>query len=187
MEFLCINFINTNWYNTHKDNKEILDDKNWLHFFLEKWKLQTDSPPSAKDLFILKELRAFLEESMDKILQGNALSKDQLDIINKFLSLVDFKKSIEIVDNKYTSALTPINRNFNWVIFEITASFVDLISYQDIKRIKLCENPDCRWIFFDESKSRTKRWCDNTCASLMKVRKFREKKSATQVASGKKL
>lgn len=175
MDILCINFINTNWYNTHKENRELLDDKSYLESFQEKWKLQTESPPLAKDIIRLKELRAFLEGAMNIVIQGKDLNQDQLNIINKFLSLSTLNKSIEIKDSKYISELKPISRNWNWLLYEITASFAQLISDLDIKRIKLCENPQCRWVFFDESKSRTRRWCDNTCASLIKVRKFREK------------
>lgn len=175
LEFLCINFINTNWYKTHKENRELLDDSSWLESFQVKWKLQTGASPKEKDIINLKELRAFLESAINKIIQGNNLSQEQLIVINKFLSLSVLNKSIEIVDNKYISKLNPLNRNWDWVLYEITVSFVELIISQDIKRIKLCENPECKWIFFDESKSRTRRWCDNTCASLIKVRKFRER------------
>lgn len=175
MDHLCINFINTNWYNTHRENKELLEDKDWLQVFQEKWKLQTEAPPSHKDIIDLKKLRSFLEIAINKIIEGNELSKEQLATLNEFLCLSALYKGIEIKDNKYISELRPINRNWNWVMSEIAASFTELVTSQDIKRIKLCENPECRWVFFDESKSRTRRWCDNTCASLMKVRKFRQK------------
>lgn len=175
MDVLCINFINTNWYNKHKENRELLDDRSWLESFQAKWKLQTEAAPNEDDIISIKELRAFLESAINEIIQGRDLSREQLIIINKFLSLSALNKSIEIKNDEYVSELKPINRDWNWVVYEITASFVELISSQDIKRIKLCENPECRWVFFDESKSRTRRWCDNTCASLIKVRKFREK------------
>lgn len=75
----------------------------------------------------------------------------------------------------FSLAIRPDVVDWSWIMAEITASFVELIESGDYNRIKLCENPECKWFFYDETKSRTKRWCDDRCASLMKVRKFRSK------------
>ncbi|WP_207652184.1 CGNR zinc finger domain-containing protein [Clostridium oryzae] len=71
-----------------------------------------------------------------------------------------------------------IKKDLNYIIAEIAASFANLLIYHDISRLKKCKNPDCNWFFHDETKSRTKIWCDNNCANLMKVRKFRRRKKA---------
>jgi predicted RNA-binding Zn ribbon-like protein len=68
----------------------------------------------------------------------------------------------------------PIGSDLDLIIFEIVFSFAELITKYDIKRVKFCKNLECRWIFYDESRNHTRRWCDNTCATLMKVRRFRE-------------
>jgi predicted RNA-binding Zn ribbon-like protein len=80
--------------------------------------------------------------------------------------------------------IQPLSIDWNWIIAEITASFVELIEYGENNRIKICENPDCKWFFYDETKSRTKRWCDDKCASLMKVRKFRAQKKIIAKTAG---
>ncbi|OEH93861.1 CGNR zinc finger domain-containing protein [Bacillus solimangrovi] len=49
-------------------------------------------------------------------------------------------------------------------------------------RIKIC--PDCKWAFYDESKSGTKKWCSmnansetgRACGTISKVRRYREKR-----------
>jgi predicted RNA-binding Zn ribbon-like protein len=40
-------------------------------------------------------------------------------------------------------------------------------------RLKICGNPDCERLFFDTSKNRTGRWCDEACGNRMRVRRFR--------------
>jgi predicted RNA-binding Zn ribbon-like protein len=36
--------------------------------------------------------------------------------------------------------------------------------------------PGCGWVFYDRSKNRSRRWCEQaTCANLMKVRRFHQK------------
>jgi predicted RNA-binding Zn ribbon-like protein len=47
-------------------------------------------------------------------------------------------------------------------------------------RIKICANDTCRWIFFDESRTGQRRWCDmKTCGNRAKARRHRERQKAT--------
>jgi predicted RNA-binding Zn ribbon-like protein len=41
------------------------------------------------------------------------------------------------------------------------------------------ENDDCRWVFYDESKSQSLRWCASVCSNLIRVRRFRERHRAS--------
>lgn len=41
-------------------------------------------------------------------------------------------------------------------------------------RLKVCENPDCRWAFFDRSRNRGGTWCNMAvCGNRLKNRHFR--------------
>jgi predicted RNA-binding Zn ribbon-like protein len=49
-----------------------------------------------------------------------------------------------------------------------------LITSADIRRVRACEKPDCRWLFLDTSKNHTRRWCDmKICGNRMKARRFK--------------
>jgi CGNR zinc finger len=44
-------------------------------------------------------------------------------------------------------------------------------------RLKVCAAEDCRWAYYDHSKSRTGRWCAmETCGNRHKTRRYRQKK-----------
>jgi hypothetical protein len=50
-------------------------------------------------------------------------------------------------------------------------------------RIKAC--PDCRWVFYDRSRSKTRVWCGmyageggRACGTISKVRRYRQRKKA---------
>ena len=53
-------------------------------------------------------------------------------------------------------------------------------------RLKICANPDCRWVFYDRSHSRRGAWCDMaSCGNLIKNRNLRARRgSQTQPAGG---
>ena len=46
-------------------------------------------------------------------------------------------------------------------------------------RIRICANETCQWIFFDESRTGQRRWCDmKTCGNRAKARRHRERQKA---------
>ncbi|MEZ4502175.1 MAG: CGNR zinc finger domain-containing protein [Dehalococcoidia bacterium] len=48
------------------------------------------------------------------------------------------------------------------------------------RRYKLCRNPDCEWAFFDESRNRSRLWCEmQTCGARAKMRAYRSRRAAT--------
>ncbi|WP_246105472.1 CGNR zinc finger domain-containing protein [Sporomusa termitida] len=170
-----MDFLNTRWYLTHKINKEILADYVLLTEFLKSRHLPVGAPPSAESIQDLLALRTFLAATLTGYMQERAISAAGISRINYYLALSTCRRVMEQGRHGFNLTIQPVACDWNWVMAEITASFVDLIECGDHSRIKLCENPDCEWFFYDETKSRTKRWCDDKCASLMKVRKFRAK------------
>ena len=71
------------------------------------------------------------------------------------------------------------------MLFGITESFAAFLAEGDPTRLKLCENRDCRWVFYDTTRSRTRRWCADTCGNLIKVREFRRRKTRKRTARKK--
>ena len=53
-------------------------------------------------------------------------------------------------------------------------------------RIRICGDETCRWLFYDESRSGRRRWCDMaTCGNRAKARRHRERqKDTTTEATG---
>lgn len=57
---------------------------------------------------------------------------------------------------------------------------LDLLTSEAIRRVRACDNPECRWLFLDTSKNHTKRWCDmKVCGNRMKARRFKAQQRAT--------
>ena len=46
-------------------------------------------------------------------------------------------------------------------------------------RVRACSNPDCRWLFLDRSKNRSRVWCEMaTCGSRAKMSRYRRRRTA---------
>jgi predicted RNA-binding Zn ribbon-like protein len=49
----------------------------------------------------------------------------------------------------------------------------DLMTSQDLGRVRTCAAETCRWLFLDTSKNHTRRWCNmKVCGNRMKARRF---------------
>jgi predicted RNA-binding Zn ribbon-like protein len=49
------------------------------------------------------------------------------------------------------------------------------------ERLRVCENPECRWIFVDTSHSGRRKWCDmRTCGNRVKVARHRQRRREEQ-------
>jgi predicted RNA-binding Zn ribbon-like protein len=60
-----------------------------------------------------------------------------------------------------------------WIVARAAA---ELLTSDQLSRIRLCGGEDCGWIFLDTSRNRRRQWCDmSDCGNVAKVRRFRER------------
>lgn len=182
MEFLCLEFMNSRWdKGGDASSADPLENAQWMRRFCRKWSLPypvVDSPDS------LVRLREFLCRAGRDFCVGQTLSPGDMQDLNAYLQASLFVKCLEKRGKGISLALVPQGAPNGSVAFAIVLSFAELIGSPEPERVKCCDNPDCGWIFYDESKNRTRKWCDNTCASLIKVRRFRAAKGARAAALG---
>jgi len=70
---------------------------------------------------------------------------------------------------------------------DFLAAVLDAISAGTWKRVKAC--PDCRWVFYDNTRNGSKRWClmyaggpeGRACGTIAKVRRYRARQPAATV------
>jgi predicted RNA-binding Zn ribbon-like protein len=59
----------------------------------------------------------------------------------------------------------------------IVASAIGLLTSPRLGRVRRCGSPTCYWLFVDETKNCSRRWCEMaSCGNLMKVRRHRARR-----------
>ncbi len=59
-------------------------------------------------------------------------------------------------------------------------SAADLLVGTQLARVRLCENPDCGWLFLDGSKSGNRRWCSmSACGNRAKAHRHYQRQKAS--------
>lgn len=64
------------------------------------------------------------------------------------------------------------------VTHHVAMHAVTLLEQVELHRLRICDGPDCGWLFIDSSKSGRRRWCDMaTCGNTAKARRFLQRRS----------
>ena len=149
-----------------------LSNPRWLATFLKHWNLY---PLPSKDVprHKLVQLRPLLRRVAEKLAAGGSLSARELSNLNQVLNVPGRQKLVRD-QNGLHAEMVPVKSDWSWVIARIAASLGEMLANREVQRIRVCANSDCRWVFYDPTKARTKRWCnDRTCGNRARVRRAR--------------
>jgi len=58
----------------------------------------------------------------------------------------------------------------------LVESAVSLLTSAKLERLRRCGNSTCYWLFIDETRNHSRRWCEMaSCGNVVKVRRHRER------------
>ena len=61
---------------------------------------------------------------------------------------------------------------FDRILWPIAQSAADLLTSPELAAVRMCEAPDCAWLFLDQSRNHSRRWCDmKVCGNRQKARR----------------
>ena len=68
------------------------------------------------------------------------------------------------------------------LLWMIVRSAADLLTSPELDTVRACAAEDCRWLFLDTSKNRSRRWCDmKTCGNRAKARRHYGRKKGSSI------
>ena len=183
MEALCLDVLNSDWRDFRRAGAgpDQLDDAVWRRALAERWELRWALAGDGPAWSGLRAARSRLREVAAHI-EAGGITEEDLAYLNDALARRALCQRLEGEGDGYRLALVAEpgpDRLAGAVAREAVASFARLVARAELRRIKLCANPDCRWAFYDATRNLRRRWCDSaTCGNLMKVRRFRARRRA---------
>ena len=64
------------------------------------------------------------------------------------------------------------------VLWEVARTVGRLVTSSRLAKVRLCAAADCGWLFVDDTKNRSRRWCDmKICGNREKLRRFRARQA----------
>lgn len=187
MDPLWADLINSDWrdYRGSGAREDRLDNDAWLWRFLARTGWSGDRLPGEDDRESLRRLRALLRRIVDSVRADATVPDKDLAALNRVLGDSPVIRRLAQAEGSRSVVLIPVGGGLGTVLGQVAASFAAMLAEGEPERLKVCANPDCGWVIYDESRNRTRRWCDATeCGNLVKVRRHRSRKRAAGNASG---
>jgi predicted RNA-binding Zn ribbon-like protein len=182
-EHLCIDFVNS-LFTDHTGGGTVYDrlaSDEWQRWFSERCGVTPERPPGAVTYGRLVQLRGLLRRLLES---RQPPRRAELAALNVFLSP---PQSWQLAKTGTTVECRLMWRKEDWlaVMAATVVSYANLLVGGGLDRIRTCSNPNCTFVFSDDSRNQTRRWCDaKSCGNLVKVRRHRALHPGGTRASG---
>lgn len=173
MEAPFIDLINSEYRSPLGELDDRLDRPEWLRSFLAEWDLGRFLGRRAIPVEDLRRLRTLLRSIVEKVERTGTPDKDDVARLNEVIGAGPVVDRLARDGDHWDLHPEPIEPGPGAVLAAVARSAAWFLSEAELERIKICNNDDCRWVFYDESKNRSRRWCGTTCGNLHKVRRYR--------------
>ncbi|WP_157254579.1 CGNR zinc finger domain-containing protein [Nonomuraea typhae] len=138
--------------------------------------LSKGRPITARDLSALRNLRDALREMAAANTMGEQPPREVVDAFNDLTAPHAASVRLDVRHGSLVASNRPSEDGAGGVIAALAAAVHEAVLTKTWTRLKSCDNPECRWLFYDESRNRTARWCSmRGCGSIVKARRYRDK------------
>jgi len=134
---------------------------------------ETD-PGAAQNLLNHAErLGGALRISFRAILKGQKVLREWTQPINQILRVTEGHDELQWDGSEWRFGFVARHEGLEWLLAAIARSGAELIAGGARGSIKQCANPDCRILFYDDSRTHRRRWCSMAlCGNRSKVAAF---------------
>ena len=199
---LCLDFVNTvgGWNPDPARDKNdpfavvARADKLGDYFDLLAWSLHTELLNENESQTIAREARRREKEAAATLKRAIALRgslyrvcaaiihkahprASDLDLLNQELNVAHGRVRLGVGERNCVWEWTDTKNALDRMLWRIADSAAEMLTTDDLTRLRECPGEDCGWLFLDISKNSRRQWCDmQTCGNLAKVRRFRQRR-----------
>jgi predicted RNA-binding Zn ribbon-like protein len=127
----------------------------------------------TRELARVHAVRSAMREVVQAVVEHRAPRRGSLDTINRALharQVIELVPATEGVSVNHRHVGDPVDD----ALARLAAPLVAELTGGHPERIKFCASDTCSWIFYDESRTSRRRWCDMaTCGNRAKAARHR--------------
>jgi predicted RNA-binding Zn ribbon-like protein len=195
---LCLDFVNSVGARRSSTSRKMTIRDEKLHDYLDllAWGRHVGALPNADAEMLAHEssrhpreatavfhrairLREALHHVCNAKLSHKQPNEANLLVLNEELRLARGAEHLVFEKEEFHWQWSALGSALDRVLWPVARSAADLLTQDDLSRLRQCGGDDCGWIFLDTSRNRGRRWCDmRDCGNVSKVRRFRRRLSA---------
>jgi predicted RNA-binding Zn ribbon-like protein len=143
-----------------------------------------DPEGAQKTLSRAIALREEIHRLISAHIAGESQDESDLSVLNRELSIALSHLRVVPADGAYSwgwdrtgeEGQTPLDSP----LWPVAQSAAELLTSERLGRVKLCAGEGCGWVFLDESRNSSRRWCDSRdCGNRERVRRHLARKRAS--------
>ena len=159
-----------------EDNVDRLADsagaREWL---IDAGVLGPDTPVSAAELEVAREIRDCLRSLLETAGEGGELPAAELDALRRLAA--GHSARLTVGDGGALGLECAGGGSLGDGLFELVMIIREAQEDGSWSRMKMCANPDCRWVFYDRSRNQHGNWCNMAvCGNRLKNRQLRARR-----------
>jgi len=102
-----------------------------------------------------------------------------LDLLNQELNVANGRVRLGVGEENFVWEWTDTKNALDRMLWQLADSTAEMLTTDDLTRLRGCPGEDCGWLFLDLSKNSRRQWCDmQACGNLAKVRRFRQRQTS---------
>jgi predicted RNA-binding Zn ribbon-like protein len=194
-EVLCLNFVNTvSWRGKPHPDEYLPDVRAWLGWIREEsllspeaWASLEERAEADGDEAQAAHARAieFREAAYRLLLAATRREEpsaaDRL-LVTDVLRRALFRLRLAPDEGGWSLQFEPGAAEWEAALHPIALSLAQLLTGRWLERLRACERDECLWLFLDQTKNRSRKWCDmGTCGNVVKARRSYARKKAASV------
>ncbi|HTR83908.1 MAG TPA: ABATE domain-containing protein [Reyranella sp.] len=168
---LCLDFANTRYYRGMATPTETLNAPADLAAWVKSAKV-----PSTKEFEAAIGLRETIYRLFDANADGKAPASRDLEALNAALASAPARKTLKRGREGYSWEIDAKSGTALSLLAPVLWSAGDLLAGPRLDKVRKCANPECVYLFLDDSRAGKRRWCSmSACGNRAKARRHYHK------------
>jgi len=144
------------------------------------------SDPQAAEALLQKAWRlgTALRKVFAAMLRKQRMLAEWIEPVNEILRITEGHDELVGRDNFWKIEFVAREGGLDWLLAAVARSGAEIVAEGPRARLRLCANPHCGLFFYDNSRTRRRRWCSMAvCGNRSKVAAFARKHPSARNAS----
>jgi predicted RNA-binding Zn ribbon-like protein len=169
---LCLDFANTRYWRGQPTPTETLNGPEELAAWAAANVAKEAKPLSRREFERAIAVRETIYRLFDATARGKAPAAADLQALNEQLAAAPARTTLKRERGGYGWDVDLKSGTALGVLAPVLWSAGDLLAGPRLDRVRRCANPECGWLFLDDSRAGKRRWCSmQSCGNRAKARR----------------
>ena len=147
--------------------------------------LPQSDPPAAEALLLkARRLGSALRKVFTAMLRKQKIAGEWIEPLNEILRITEGHDELVGEDGVWKIEFIARESGLDWLLAAVARSGAEIVAEGVRARLRHCANPNCGLFFYDNSRTRRRRWCSMAvCGNRSKVAAFARKHASARSIS----